>query len=960
VPKDKKAKQDQGVQNQQQGGQQGPSPQARQSIQQRSQSQVGAALAPGPTPAEQLSAQGQTYVDGKVAGQATYVHTKLEAVVADILKPGAAGFKEAAAEEIKTQITGAGGGATGQEKNDASARSNELAQESDAVKTAIESGSTEIVNDVLGAVTVNATISAAGLKVFTDAAPKTDIPAQVTALQPKADAAMLKAADGVVKAQKDATKLAAKRPAVTDRIKALARQSIGTVGTQEVQSRHDSSALVDGIVDPIALAQLNVIKDAIVAYLENGLGANGAGSTRSPELKAFRAKMKAAARAQAGEDIDTELDPTTNSQLLIDKNKAGAGEAERRFYAMKARSRAYNPAKEVVNQQMKLLAQTGLGESVDDVATQAALAQAASTAAWSTLRNDDSDPAKAQASKDALAAAKTKGKELGAAAKVRAKAWKSEIVNKDFDPDSTTVDTQAARNAGAATAGDAQATNVQDTVKEAVHGEGPTERALAKKVVKQTLEADSIGTGWTLMGKIIDLAVPSHDEGCKVEFELKLPVGGGGYCILVVGGTAERGQKNLTVGFNLEFGAGWQTFGIGVDGRINIFIEACGADTDKTMKLLSYGAYRNLCAMGGPFESVATFFTNNRQLTRGMKDTSGTSKAEESEIWAAMVEEYAMNDDDSYVDVGVGGRATGKVDAGALKMDGSVGGGFKRHYSKEQLAKMGYQPGELDTKGKTRDQRKQEALAKRKDVSGGDVRGFFALDLNAEYFFANVGRVGFNGNLKYERGKGLDVKLAAKMPYDVGNTPTPTKIQDMVGNFAASSISVIKQGIEAIRHKSELKDPVKDTGGVLDFGENVYTLVDGVRGYTGNMSDTLNSQLANSQAMGEWTAQNQPSEMVDQGLAKDLGTGGAPDSSGNLTQFQNSANSFSASSSLELSIGFAIKDGALESFKFDVATTKKMEISAFHNLGAVSGAGMKMSVEKRRALGIPGYERPKP
>jgi hypothetical protein len=192
----------------------------------------------------------------------------------------------------------------------------------------------------------------------------------------------------------------------------------------------DGNATVEAVVNPLVAAQLQVIKDGITEYLENGLGASGAGLTRSSEVRKFRAKQKAAARAQAAAEIDTELDPES-----LDKKSA----------------KDADPAKEAVNAQMKALAQKGLAVAVDDAATIAALTAAGTPPALAALRADSSPAAQATASKNALAAISAKAKTLAATAKVLAKAWKSEVVGKEFKNKDKSLqkETAAARAAGA-------------------------------------------------------------------------------------------------------------------------------------------------------------------------------------------------------------------------------------------------------------------------------------------------------------------------------------------------------------------------------------------------------------------------------------------------------------------------------------------------------------------------------
>jgi len=153
---------------------------------------------------------------------------------------------------------------------------------------------------------------------------------------------------------------------------------------RELKERRQADPEVQAALTGVFDLPLQHIDDKVLAFLESKLGVEGAGLMRSAKLKIFRNKMKAAARDQAKEDVETEAG-------------AGTATAESDELMEDATKRSGAAAKGSMKTALKKLAKDGLKEAKTQEKPKLVLELAASKAAWGAIRANDGRDGKAEA-----------------------------------------------------------------------------------------------------------------------------------------------------------------------------------------------------------------------------------------------------------------------------------------------------------------------------------------------------------------------------------------------------------------------------------------------------------------------------------------------------------------------------------------------------------------------------------
>ena len=732
-------------------------------------------------------------------------------------------------------------------------------------------------------------------------------------------------------------------------------------GQGELTTRNQHDQKVAALIKAPIETSFAAVHTAVQSFLETQVGAHGTKLLGPSSANEFRKKMKQAAREQAYHDIDQINDgsgfthvqpggtPTQSQQRMT-----GAGQATKHYFRMQGKAQAYDDAKLPVNAYLLDLAHKGTNKLLDAAATETAIHEKASIAAWTELRSNPKSMLAKQAAARAATAAATKESTAqqttllapgtGPAAK-----WIDDLIkDKSVDvQDDQGVDENLAL--GGSTAQTQVAQKIED-------------EHVGSKALSTAIEAESVGTGLTLLGGLLDVAVPNSGEGIKLGVELKIPVpqAPGVFCVVKIEGVAERhgrsqkkhGQtklrNDLELTVNLELGAGFEMMGLSTDGRVVLFLKARGGDTDKALKMMSYGVYRDLCSNPLVPQSLATWWATGKAARTGEY-----SKDEEAETWAAMVEEYAMTgtgSKDAFVEAGEALQGQAKAKLGILDVGAKAQLGTMRHWDKKSLKTAGYDPGQLDHTG-DKNARKQHAIDKRKAVSGGQRRGFWNFEGQCEF---EAGGQKFAGQLKMQQTFGekvlkngvkkrdsrlgfLDLELSGGLPYDPSNPSSSTMLSQIASQYVPSALSAIRQiydrAIGLAHQDEEDHSDVRTLGTVVDMGGEVFGGLD-TAGITGN----LGKQLTDIKLDGS------SGELVNSDWAGKLGL--MPDE-----QLTNKVSQHAMKSMLQLAL--YRKDGA---WGVSLAEVKQLELGIGDRAGV--GVSAKVSGEKTKKIFSIGQDGP--
>ncbi len=450
---------------------------------------------------------------------------------------------------------------------------------------------------------------------------------------------------------------------------------------------NDPTAMLP-LTDPLRAAQLDrqaqIVLDVevtaarrkVLDHLRHSLGVGGAGFYRSEEVRAFRQRMKDAARARAAEDI----------ALL--SGSVSEGPATKQYLDLIARGEAYGLAKESVDEQLSVDAEGWMQQHWDaeNDTFEAAQLPAIKRAMWSVLEAaPDNDKRVAKAQQIGRSLAKKAAASRATTAQAAAGRWKNAFIKPDVEDDGEVADAEMMQSA------------LANEVAARTTGSGVGERAL-----KASIAANSTAEGLNIIGRMLDKVIPQPGDNVSLSVELTIPIPSSpAFVTLKVEGKAGRGTTGFTTAgfasagnphrleimsqFSVGAGVGAKLLGldVSVGGSIGFFVRS-GADegTKAAMTALSYGAYRAATGLSRQF--------GNWWAGSGAGVDEG--KTQRSEIWAAMVEERVFDRDSSaFADLGgslgVAATAKGKVDGlGGMEAEAALAAEVFRRYDKEGLA----------------------------------------------------------------------------------------------------------------------------------------------------------------------------------------------------------------------------------------------------------------------------------
>ncbi|THF76867.1 hypothetical protein [Cohnella fermenti] len=700
---------------------------------------------------------------------------------------------------------------------------------------------------------------------------------------------------------------------LAQRIKADASFLNGSIdvqdtGKSEVEQRHalNDTLVADSVIDTLYTNKLfDPIKLAVVMKLgyERGFF-----STTSDETKAFVKKLATAANDQARADIDSQLDTDTNT--------SGKSELGKKYYGMLAKVQAQSLSKGSVNTVVENKAIEIAKQVLPEAGTKGALKTAAQSSAYEVARANSGDAEK-------IAAAAKKGAQIKAIELLKAK------------------QTEAVAAARAITKGKKDDKGVTvapaDTVKQGEMAQGVKDQVktdeIGKKSIKQAIESDTLNGGFAKVGKVIDLAVPNVGDSSSFDFELKIPVDqtGSVYVLFGLAAEAEReqadgGKTDLTVNAQITFGAGFQTWGLDANFRAGLFMESQAKDSVGVMKLLSYGMYREMRNIA---PRAAEFFW-------GEGGKSGMSKTDESELWAAMVEQTHMKEG-NYVDVGLMTKLQGDINAGVAKMGGELGYKRLHHYDQETIEDRvkdhNTAKGIASPVGKTGfgDNTDIDKLGEKASALGFKAnKHVWEAGATAEVKLGGTS-VGFGleGSLAFVNGRLRNLEISAKgsIPFAYGEDVS--EWAKIASKWVTPIVGGAKNvaGLLQSKMRTDQEGVKKGIGGALDTGSDImFTLPQFDSVGKGLVEKIQGDETINDTVRG-WLTGNPTTSATEQ------------------------VNKILLSSTLDLSLGFEKewkKDGTPKEWEIalEAAETKTFEIDA---------EIVKVSVEKSKSLGKLGF-----
>ncbi|HUQ06954.1 MAG TPA: DUF4157 domain-containing protein [Kofleriaceae bacterium] len=752
-------------------------------------------------------------------------------------------------------------------------------------------------------------------------------------------AAKAKAAEGAA-ARLTAGKDAIGKAAFVDTLTADSKTTSRTAMGEERTARSGADGAVGLLIgDPVDAAWA-VVHTAVQSYLEEYIGANGSKWFGHDHANKFRQKMKDAGRKKAYAEIDgiaggTKAFTHTDSHAHTEERLKNAGTATRDYFVMQGKAQAYDDAKVTVNDTMRQMAHDGANKLLKTADTEAKLTTAASTAAWGVLRDDpdgvDTKKAALKAAQSAINTSVTAQKTELLKAGGTAATWATTLTKSQGATQVETVDDSDV-------AGTLDAAGAKGKVEQEVG-----DKHVGSKSLETAIEGQTVADGVSKLGTLIDLAVPNSGEALKLAVEIKIPVpqAPGVFCVLKVEGAAERHQgKDLELGVTLEFGAGWETWGLSLDARIFLFLKARGADTDKALKMMSYGVYRDLSSNPVVPQDMALYWATGKAARTGEY-----SKMEEAETWAAMVEEYAMTGaggENAYAEAGEGVVGNAKLKAGIVEGQLKASMQTMRHWDAKSMQRAGLAPGVLDHTGNL-DQRKEKARIKREKASQGERRNQWNIETQIDFEAAGQK---FGCGLKLQRVTGkkdatgaqvddrlgwVDFELIGQLPFDASNPASSTLLSQIAGQYVPSGLSAIRSVYDRIANSQDKDKGAKGTGTGLDLTGDLLATLDSA-GLTGNVQKAL-SDVKMSGARSEY---------MNDTVAGTLGTTPSEAPSAQVSRH-------AMKNMLQLSI--YLKDGNLG---FTLAEVKKLDLGIGERAGL--GASATVSSEKTKKLFSAGMD----
>ncbi len=555
------------------------------------------------------------------------------------------------------------------------------------------------------------------------------------------------------------------------------RLDVKDLGKDEAQLRQqlDGQLVEDRDINTV---YTNKLADPLKQAVLMKLGVGRRAFRRSKELNAFRQSMKDAARGQANNEIDGQLD--TNSLT------SGKGDVGKKFYGMMAKTEAYSLSKGSVDKAMETKAAAIVSAVIPEGSTKKQLKQSAQTAAYDVARSNQG--AAKKINEAALSAAAVKAIEI----------YKLK----------QTVAVGEARKLtkGSAPTNSSERTELSEGVKQQV-----TTDDIAGTSIKHAVEADTLNSGLAKCKSLIDLAAPNPGDSSSLEVELKIPVYTNGaisaYVLFGIGFEAEREVNELTVSSQVTFGAGFQTWGFDANFRIGLFMESQAKDSTGAMNLFSYGLYRQ----------IRSIKPEAADYLWGQGGKSGMKEVEEAELWAAMIENQDLSKEDSYVDVGMMWKAGAEANAKVAKMEASLTGKHLNRYDKETIAQM-TTAGFGDSTDLTKLEEKADAM--RKGVKRHIIEAEAAAAVKIGGNEVSFGLEG-SGAIMNNRLRELSIEASGSIPFAYGEDAAEwakiaAKTAVPIAGAAKNLFGVIRSKV-----KNETDLAAKTTGSTLDTGTDL-------------------------------------------------------------------------------------------------------------------------------------------
>lgn len=401
------------------------------------------------------------------------------------------------------------------------------------------------------------------------------------------------------------------------------------------------------ITEPFVNGLLADFRSKLTKKVLYKLGGARAYLRRDKEGLKMRRALKGKARARAAEDISTSIE---QNQLT-----SGKTTTEKQFIGMKAQGHAYKAAKDV--------AQGAIEEYAHKIVMDAV----------------ELSPLTIEV-RDYVEGLHPEGGEaylLTATAKKYLAACEQEI------EDRAMVAVQTTRQA--------VTTDQDNDLTQGVETGVTTER-VGETAVAKAVDAPNINVFFRSIARIMDMEVPNIGDKCKITVSGKVWVPETPFYFMATFVSDIKREKLIKV-------RGEALMGVGVGAKLwdlnvqaGVYSEVNAEDTVKAMELFSYGVYRGLKSKG--LERFPNYAWSEGgktvKLDQGGKAIGKYTKEEEAEMWAAMVEQSALSNDDAYAEVGwlAKAKATGGDDKIAK---GEIEGMFAnaRRYSKKSLGKDG-------------------------------------------------------------------------------------------------------------------------------------------------------------------------------------------------------------------------------------------------------------------------------
>lgn len=742
----------------------------------------------------------------------------------------------------------------------------------------------------------------------------------------------------------EANKDTTKKQVVASAKKSARGAAIKGVG-EEIKERHDHDAAVENAVKVPVDEGAERIRGETRTYLEKGVGAHGTGWFRSAQFKAFHAKMKEAARTKGHARTDDAIGEQRNSGGGAPGKKAAF-----EYQTMQAHVLTHEAAKMELRDVMKNFAGELLASTENTVHVDALLKTAATQAAWAKLRND---PDQAAARKSATAAVKAAEPGVLKTFHAEAQKLKNEYVKVGDDP---TAQPQKDKN--------------QEVVDQKVEpafeaGKDKKGEKFGKKMLQQAMEAPTAGKGLQFVAKLIDLATPQVGDETELEVELKIPASHGAFVYFTVKGSATRSQ-HMELGIELNFGAGWETWGLSARGGFIVFLKAAAHDTVNAMQLIHYGAFRNLTHASNDAANFWAGVTDPKKTGSSGKEVG---KTEQAELWASMTEERVFGKDaNAFVEVGGGIGASAKLKAG---IDGEVSAELTtaRRWDKgvfDAVEKDPSQPGGAGTHGAgkmgdraTSNQAQRAKLAKdKRALVAGHVKRVNRLKLGTSIEAeANGQKFSLGLDAQYTGGEdgGWEIQITGGIPYDPSETGSSTMVSKIAGSYVPAALAGVKKIYDSYKAKHQTAG-TKDEGGdaearvpgaVIDGGEDLILGLD-----AGGMTNGLLKSLSEANPQGLEAGQDEGiNDTARLWLGEKVGLKGAMGEHGDMSKLTSKvpdAKPFSSTSKMEISLMIERPNGG-EAAKFAFKITKSKEMNMGGELGG--GVGLTAKVTRKQDLG---------